>query len=289
MTRELAALAPMEPPAREVVIQPTKGWAALKLGEIWEYRDLLYFLIWRDLKGRYRQTALGPLWFVLQPLMSMVLYSLIFGSIARLPSDNQPYTVFTYVALLPWGFFANAVSAGTNSLLGSIGLISKVYFPRLIAPLAQMLSSLVDLSISLAILAVMLAYYQTDVTWGIVLLPVYLAILGAMGLGFGLWFSGIIVRFRDFGQIVGFLVRVLMYLSPVVYSMSLIEAQFPQWLWLYRLNPVTVVIDGFRWALLGSGYAPDWTLGVAALVAGLILVGGLYTFKRVERTIVDIA
>jgi lipopolysaccharide transport system permease protein len=289
MTGDVAALAPAEGPAREVVIQPTKGWAALKLGEVWEYRDLLYFLIWRDLKGRYRQTALGPLWFVLQPLMSMVLYSLIFGSIARLPSDNQPYTVFTYVALLPWGFFSNAVSAGTNSLLGSIGLISKVYFPRLIAPLAQMLSSLVDMAISLIILALMLVYFQARPTWGIVLLPVYLAIMGALGMGLGLWFSGIIVRFRDFGQIVGFLVRVMMYLSPVVYAMSLIEAQFPQWLWLYRLNPVTVVIDGFRWALLGSGYAPDWTLAVAAGVAGLVLVGGLYMFKRVERTIVDIA
>lgn len=285
----MTTLTQSTPPAHEVVIQPTKGWAALKLGEIWEYRDLLYFLIWRDLKGRYRQTALGPLWFVLQPLMSMVLYTLIFGSIAKLPSDDQPYTVFTYVALLPWGFFSNAVSAGTNSLLGSISLISKVYFPRIIAPLAQMLSSLVDMLISLVILALMLAYYQARPTWGIVLLPVYLALIGATGLGLGLLFSGVIVRFRDFGQIVGFLVRVLMYLSPVVYAMSLIEARFPQWLWLYRLNPVTVVIDGFRWALLGTGYAPDWTLAVAALVAGLVLVGGLYTFKRVERTIVDIA
>ncbi len=285
----MATLTRPNPTEHEVIIQPTRGWAALKLGEIWEYRDLLYFLIWRDLKGRYRQTALGPLWFVLQPLMSMVLYSLIFGSIARLPSDDQPYTVFTYVALLPWGFFSNAVSAGTNSLLGSISLISKVYFPRIIVPLAQLLSSLVDLLISLVILALMLVYYQARPTWGVVLLPVYLAVMGAMGLGLGLWFSGIIVRYRDFGQIVGFVVRVLMYLSPVVYSMSLIEARFPEWLWLYRLNPVTAVIDGFRWALLGSGYAPDWTLAAAALVAAAVLVGGLYMFKRVERTIVDIA
>jgi lipopolysaccharide transport system permease protein len=274
---------------REVLVQPTRGWAALRLAELWDYRDLLYFMVWRDLKARYRQTALGPLWFILQPLMSMVLYSVVFGSIAKLPSDNQPYTVFTYVALLPWSFFSGAVSSGTNSLLGSISLISKVYFPRLIVPLSQLLSSLVDTGISLLVLGLMMLYYGIRPTWGIVLIPVYLALMGAIGLGFGLWFSGVIVRYRDFGQIVGFLVRMLMYLSPVVYASSLIEARIPGWLWLYRLNPITVAVEGFRWALLGSGSPPDWTLPAAAAITLLTLMGGLFIFKRTERTIVDIA
>ena len=271
---------------REVIIQPTSGWAAIRLGELWAYRDLLLFMVWRDLKGRYRQTALGPLWFILQPLMSMVLYSVIFGWIAKLPSDNQPYAVFTYVALLPWDFFTDAVNSGTNSLLGSMGLISKVYFPRLIVPLSQVISSLVDFCISMVVLAGMMVVYQIHPTWGLLLLPFYLLLAAMTGLGIGLWFSGIIVRYRDFGQVVGFLVRVLMYSAPVVYASSIVPAQ---WRTLYSLNPVTAVVEGFRWALLGTGIQPDWKLAVTTICVVLFFIGSLYNFKRVERNIVDIA
>ena len=282
-----AALLDTDPAGQqEIIIQPTSGWASLRLGEIWAYRDLLFFMVWRDLKGRYRQTALGPVWFILQPLMSMVLYSVIFGWIAKLPSDNQPYAVFTYVALLPWDFFSDAVSSGTNSLLGSMSLISKVYFPRLIVPLSQLISSLVDFGISLVVLIGMMIFYHIQPTWGIVLLPFYLMLAAMTGLGIGLWFSGIIVRFRDFGQVVGFLVRVLMYSAPVVYSSSLVPAQ---WRTLYDLNPISAVVDGFRWALLGTGIQPDWKLAVTSIFVVLLFVGGLYNFKRVERNIVDVA
>ena len=282
----LPAAIDSEASQHEVIIQPTSGWAAIRLDELWAYRDLLFFMVWRDLKGRYRQTALGPVWFILQPLMSMVLYSVIFGWIAKLPSDNQPYAVFTYVALLPWDFFTDAVSSGTNSLLGSMNLISKVYFPRLIVPLSQVISSLVDFCISMVVLAGMMVAYRIHPTWGLLLIPFYLLLAAMTGMGIGLWFSGVIVRFRDFGQVVGFLVRVLMYTAPVVYSISLVPAE---WRTLYSLNPVTAVVEGFRWALLGTGALPDWKLAVTTLCVVVFFTGALYNFKRVERNIVDIA
>jgi len=273
--------------ANTIVLRPSQGWPALGLRDLWIYRDLLYFMVWRDLKSRYRQTALGPVWIVLQPLMSMVLYTVVFGAIAKLPSEGKPYAVFTYVALLPWTFFASAVSSGTDSLLGSIGLISKVYFPRLIPPLATIISSLVDLAISFVILIGLLIYYGIQPGWGIVLIPFYLILTAVIGLGFGLWFSGIIVRFRDVGQLVGYIMRAWMYATPVVYA---IEAVPEQWRFIYRVNPMTQVIDGFRWALLGTGNGPDWLLmGISALIASLILISGLYIFKQAERNIVDVA
>jgi lipopolysaccharide transport system permease protein len=268
------------------VIEATKGWSALGLADIWEYRDLLYFMVWRDLKARYRQTALGPVWIVLQPLMSMLLYTLIFGVIAKLPSEGQPYVIFSYVALLPWGFFSTAFSEGVNSLMGGMTLTSKVYFPRLIIPLANIISSLVDLSISFVILGCLFVFYGIVPTWGIVLLPLFLIIAAITGLGVGLWFSGLIVKYRDVGQFTSYLSRVWMYATPVVYSIELVPER---WRVLYQLNPMTGVIQGFRWALLG-GEAPDWwVMGISAVMACLVLVAGIYIFKRVERSIVDVA
>jgi len=272
--------------AFQVVIQPTHGWSALKLGELWEYRDLLFFMVWRDLKSRYQQMALGPLWIIIQPLMSMFLYTFIFGVIAKLPSENQPYAVFTYTALLPWDFFTDAVAAGSNSLSDSKALIAKVYFPRLILPISRILSSLVDLSISFLILIAMLFYYHIHPTWGVLMVPVFLVIAAVTGLGFGLWFAGIIVRYRDVGQVAGYIVRFWMYATPVVYSLTLVPAR---WLTLYHLNPMTGVIEGFRWALLGTSQPPDWTLAASTLLTIPLLIGGLYIFKRSERTIIDIA
>lgn len=269
-----------------ITIQPARGWSALHLGEIWEYRDLLYFMIVRDLKTRYRQTALGPLWIIINPLFSMVIYTIVFGVIAKLPSGNSPYPVFTYTALLPWDFFSDAVSSGTNALLANRQLLSKVYFPRLLLPLSQVASSLVDFLITFVILLGMMVYYQISPTIGLVFLPLFLGIAAITGLAFGLWFSGIIVKYRDIGNVTGYVVRVWMYATPVVYSSEVVPAQFRT---LYQLNPMTNVIDGFRWALLGQA-EPNWVmLAISTALTIVLFIGGLYNFKRVERNIVDIA
>jgi len=271
---------------REIIVEPPHGWSALDLQELWDFRDLLYFLVWRDIKGRYQQMALGPLWILIQPLMSMVLYTLIFGVIAGLPSDGQPYAVFAYAALLPWGFFSEAVASGANCFVENRQLMAKVYFPRLLMPLARMLSSLVDLGISFLILIVMLIGFGIRPNWGVLLLPLLLVIGGMTGLAVGLWFSGIVARFRDFGQVAGYLVRTWMYLTPVVYSLTQVPAQWRQ---VYQLNPMAGVVQGFRWALLGAP-APDWgmlTLGSLLMVP--VFIGGLYYFRRTERSIVDVA
>jgi lipopolysaccharide transport system permease protein len=280
------ATSPPIPSPHRIVIEPARGWSALGLRDMWEYRDLLYFMVWRDIKARYRQTALGPLWIILQPLLSMALYTIVFGVIAKLPSAGQPYAVFAYVALLPWGFFSDAISSGTNSLLGNVNLISKVYFPRLIMPLASIVSSLVDFAISFVILLGLLAYFRITPGWGILLIPLFLLLAAITGLGVGLWFSGVVVRFRDFGQVAGYMVRLWMYATPVVYSIEVIPAQ---WRTLFRLNPLTGIMDGFRWALLGTP-PPDWTLlALGSAVAVLVLIAGLFIFRRAERTIIDIA
>jgi lipopolysaccharide transport system permease protein len=270
----------------EVIIQPARGWSSLRLHELWEYRDLLYFMTMRQLQARYRQMALGPLWIIIQPLMSMLLYSLIFGRIAKLPSDGQPYMVFTLVALLPWGIFSDAVSSAANSLVNNKQLISKVYFPRLITILSDVLTSFVDFVIEFAILLVLMAAYGLTPTWGIVFVPVLVLCAAAAGVSVGLWFAGIIVQYHDFGQIAGVIVRFWMYATPVVYSMSLVP---PEWRAWYQLNPMTGIVEGFRWALLGTSPPPDWTLPASLLLFVPLFIGGLYMFKRVERNIVDIA
>lgn len=268
------------------VIQPVKGWSALRLHELWEYRDLLYFMVWRDLKARYRQTALGPLWIILQPLLSMGLYTVVFGMIAKLASDGLPYTVFSYVGLLPWTFFSDAVGSGVTGLEGGKALIAKVYFPRLLLPFSKVIGSLVDLGVSFIILILMLVYYGTRPTWGVVLIPLFLLVAAATGLGFGLLFSGMVVKYRDAGNFIGYAVRAWMYASPVVYSSSLVPANLR---FIYGLNPITGVVQGFRWALAGTE-PPDWAaFAISCVLSVLLFVAGLYVFKRAERNIVDIA
>lgn len=268
------------------VIEHARGWSALHLGEILEYRDLLYFMVVRDIKTRYRQTALGPLWIIINPLFSMVVYTIVFGIIAKLPSGNTPYPVFTYTALLPWDFFADAVGAGTSSLLTNRQLLGKVYFPRLLLPLSQIAGSLIDFMITLVILFGMMIYYRISPTIGVLFLPLFLLIAAMSGLAFGLWFSGVIVKYRDFGNVAGYIVRAWMYATPVVYSSEIVPEQFRT---LYQLNPMANVIDGFRWAMLGQA-PPNWTMmAISAGLTFLIFVGGLYNFKRVARNIVDFA
>jgi homopolymeric O-antigen transport system permease protein len=276
----------LRPSQRTTVIQRTSGWSALNLRDVWEYRDLLYFMTVRDLKARYRQTVLGPLWILLQPLFSMVLYTFLFGVIAKLPSGNSPYAIFAYVALLPWDFFTDSVGSGTNSLLGSKELITKVYFPRLIVPISRIFSSLADFCFSLLILIGMLIYFQKTPNWGVVLVPFFLLLAAMTGLGFGLLFSGLIVKYRDVGNIVSYIVRAWMYLAPVVYSEEIVPKQL---LTLYRLNPMTSVVEGFRWAFLNEP-PPDWTMvAITFVIATIVLVAGVYSLKRVERNIVDFA
>jgi lipopolysaccharide transport system permease protein len=273
------------PSARPIVIEPRSSWAPLDLSELWEYRDLLYFLIWRDLKARYRQTALGPFWIVLQPIISMALYTILFGYIAKLPSDGIPYSVFSYVGLMPWGFFASSLTNGSSSLLGSKDLISKIYFPRFLNPLAKTIGSLIDLSIEFIILVLLLIYYRLQPTWGLALIPLFLFIAATTGLGFGMLFSGLVVKYRDFGNLVGYISRTWMYTLPIVYSVTLIPEQ---WRFIYSLNPMFSVIVGFRWALTGT--EPPSPLIIALnTVAGLLLfICGMFVFKRVERDIVDL-
>jgi lipopolysaccharide transport system permease protein len=216
-----------------------------------------------------------------------VLYTLLFGVIAGLPSDGKPYAVFAYTALLPWGFFSDAVGSAANTFVENRHLMAKIYFPRLLMPLARMISGLVDLAISFVILIFMLIGFGIRPNWGIVLLPVLLVIAGMAGLAVGLWFSGIVARYRDFGQVAGYLVRTWMYATPVVYSM----AQVPEkWRTLYQFNPLVGVVEGFRWALLNTDTPPNWgILAVGTVVIIIVLIGGLYYFRRTERSIVDIA
>ncbi|GAK50583.1 ABC transporter permease protein [Candidatus Moduliflexus flocculans] len=267
-------------------IEPTTGWGRLGLREIWEYRDLLYFLLWRDVKGRYKQMALGPLWIVIHPLLNMVIFSLVFGVVAKLPSNGVPYPIFTYTAILPWTFFASAVTGATHSLLSNSHLIAKVYFPRLIVPIVSVLAGVIDFSISFVILLGMMAYYGYFPGWKILTLPLFLLLAAAIGLAVGLWCATWVMHYRDVAQLVSYLVRGWMYVTPVVYAMSIIPER---WQPLYRLNPMTNVIEGFRWALLDAGSPPDVFLVVSIIMIIPLLIGGAYYFRRTERTIVDVA
>ncbi len=268
-----------------IEIKPTRGWGALGLRDVWEYRELLYFLLWREVKGRYRQMAFGPLWIILAPLIQMFIYSVIFGSLAKLPSEGVPYPIFTYVALLPWQFFANATRTSANSLVSQQHVIAKVYFPRLVIPLAAVLSSFVDFLASFVVLVLMMLVYRVPVTWAVLTLPAFLLLAAITALGIGLWLAGLAVKFHDVAIGLGFAIDIWKYLTPVVYSATLVPAQ---WQALYRLNPMTTVVEGFRWALLGTGAPPDATALIPAGLAIVVLITGAFFFRRTERTIVDV-
>lgn len=269
-----------------LIIQPTKGWGRLALYEVWEYRDLLYFLLWRDIKGRYRQMAFGPLWIVLRPLFNMVLFTLIFGIVAKLPSDGIPYPLFTYSALLPWTFFSATLNGAANSLFSYKELIAKVYFPRLIVPIVGVLSGLVDFSISFFLLLGMMWFYGYHPTWTLLLVPLYLLLAAVTALAVGLWVASWVVHYHDVNEILVYFLRVWMYASPVVYAESMIPEQ---WRMVYYINPMTHVINGFRWTLLAVGQPPNILLGLSTLIVSLLLISGVFYFRRTERTIVDIA
>jgi len=267
-----------------LVIQPTTGWSSLALHELWQYRELLWFLTSRNIKGRYRQMALGPLWIVINPLVEMVIFSLIFGGLAKLPSDGLPYPIFTYTALLPWGYFSGAAGASVGSLVSQMSMISKVYFPRLVVPISAVLSGLVDLAISSLVLLGMMAYYGFAPSPAMLTLPLYVLLATAAALGVGLWSATLAVRYRDLRNAIGYGLRVWMFATPVAYAASLIPER---WQWLYQLNPMYWVIEGFRWALLGKGQAPQPLMLVPVSFVLLLLISGAFVFRRTERTIVD--
>ncbi len=268
-----------------VIIQPTKGLFCLDLDAVWPYRELLYFLIWRDIKVRYKQTVIGAGWAICQPLMTMVIFTIVFGNFAKIPSDGLPYPIFAYTALLPWNFFAQALGRSGISLVGSANLITKVYFPRLIIPIAAAVASIVDFAIAFVILLGMMIWFGIAPTWGMLALPLFLLLTLVTALSVGLWLSALNVRYRDVGYIIPFLTQFWMYASPVVYPVSLVPEK---WRLLYSLNPMAGVIEGFRWALLGKG-TPDF--GVIAVSGGVVmalLLGGIVYFGRTEQTFADI-
>lgn len=268
-----------------LLIRPPRGWTSLGLRELWEYRELLYFLTWRDVKVRYKQTALGAAWAIIQPFFMMVVFSLFFGKLGRIPSDGIPYPVFTYCALLPWQLFAHALSESSNSLVANERLITKVYFPRLVVPLSAVMGGLIDFAVAFIILLGMMAYYHIIPTLMIVTLPLFLLLAIMTALGVGLWLSALNVQYRDVRYTIGFLTQFWLFATPVAYSSSIVPAQ---WRWLYGLNPMAGVVEGFRWALLGKTEGPGALLGVSVAAVLVILVGGLYYFRRMEQTFADI-
>lgn len=266
-------------------IRATRGWAALDLRRLWEYRELLAFLTWRDIKVRYKQTVLGASWAVLQPFCTMIVFSLFFGKLAKLGSDGVPYPIFSYTALVPWTFFSNGLSQSSNSLVGSANLIRKVYFPRLTIPISTVLSGLVDLALSFAVLVCMMIYYGVTPTANAIWLPAFTLLACATSLGVGLWLSAMNVQFRDVRYVVPFLAQLWMFATPIAYSSSLLHEP---WRTIYGLNPMVGVVDGYRWALLGTGDPPGLAVLMSIGVSLVLLVSGAFYFRRMERTFADV-
>ncbi len=277
--------AAVDPDVRVIEIEPSRGWAALDLQGVWEYRELVWFLIWRDIKVRYKQASLGIAWAVIQPVMTMLVFTLIFGRLAQLPSDGFPYPVFTFTALLPWQLFSGALTGSANSVVNSASLISKVYFPRLVIPIASVMATLVDFSISFGVLLGLMAWYGISLRLAVVVLPLLVMLALAIALAVGLWASALNVRYRDVRHVMPFVVQFWLLASPVAYSTSLITS--PAWRAVYSLNPMVGVIEGFRWAVLGST-PPSVLVVPSVLVTGVLLAGGLFFFRRTEASFADV-
>jgi lipopolysaccharide transport system permease protein len=266
-------------------IEPPTRWPSIDLAELWQYRELLYFLTWRDIKVRYKQTVLGAAWAVIQPLFIMAVFSLFFGRLAGVPSDGLPYPVFAFCALLPWQLFAHALTESSNSLVGSQNLITKVYFPRLVVPISAVLGGLADFAIAFVILLGMMFLYGIVPGWQIVALPGLVLLTVMTALSVGLWLSALNVQYRDVRYTITFLVQFWLFATPVAYPSSIVPVK---WRALYGLNPMVGVVDGFRWALTGRPESPGVVLLVSVIVVSMLLVGGLYYFRRLEQQFADI-
>jgi lipopolysaccharide transport system permease protein len=278
-----------------IVVKPSKGWISLKLKELWEYRELLYFMAWRDIRVRYKQTVLGAAWAIIQPFFTMVVFSIFFGKLAKVPSDGLPYPIFAYAALVPWTFFANGLNQATffanglnqasNSLVGSANLIKKVYFPRLVVPISSVISGVVDFVLAFAVLLGMMLFYGILPTVNILWLPLFVLLIFVTALGAGFWLSALNVQFRDVRYTVPFLTQFWLFATPIAYPSSLLSEP---WRTLYGVNPMVGVVEGFRWALLGTDTAPGPIIIVSTVVALVVFVGGAFYFRRMEKTFADV-
>lgn len=266
-------------------IEPSKGWVSLKFREIWEYRELLYFLIWRDVKVRYKQTVLGIGWAIIQPFLTMVVFSIFFGKLAKVPSDGIPYPIFAYAGLVPWTFFSNGLSKGSNSLVSSSNLIKKIYFPRLIIPVSSVLSGLLDFILAFIILIGMMFYFGIFPGSKIIWIPLLLSLSLLTSLSVSLWLSAMNVQFRDVQYITPFLTQLWLFATPIAYPSSLLSEP---WRTIYGLNPMVGVVEGFRWALLNTDTAPGPVIVVSSLVTVILLIGGALYFRRMEKSFADV-
>ena len=268
-----------------VVIEPLKGWEGLRLGEVWRVRSLIWTLISRDVRTRYRQTALGPLWLIISPFVNMVVMSIIFGTVAKLPSEGLPYPIFLYAAMMPWNLFSTAVTSSTTSLGSFLGWMSKIYFPRFVAPIVNVATATVDWAISLIILIGLMIFYRFTPSPSVLAAPLFLLMALLGGIGIGLWGAALAVWFRDFPKILGYAMSAWYYATPVLYSTTVVP---PNWLWLYKINPMYWVVEGFRWSLLGAGSPPNIGMIVPSCFFLLVLVSGAYVFQRTSSEVVDI-
>lgn len=278
-----SATPPAELPIQ--VIAPVRGWVPIRLSELWEYRELLAFLVWREIKVRYKQTALGIAWAIVQPFMTMVVFSIFFGRLAGMPSEGLPYPVFTFCALLPWQLFAFALTESSSSVVANQRLVTKVYFPRLIMPIAAVGVGLADFVVAFGVLLAMMAYYGLVPGFAVLTVPLWVGLAALTALGAGLWLSALNVWYRDIKYTLPFLTQVWMLVTPVIYPVSLVPER---WRALYALNPMVGVVEGFRWALLGSNAAPLATVLTSLGAATVMVVGGLFYFRRMERTFADV-
>jgi len=270
---------------QRIHIEPSRGWPRLELRELYQYRELLYFLIWRDIKVRYKQTVLGAAWAIIPPFVTMVVFSLFFGRLAKIPSEGIPYPIFSYAALVPWTFFANGLGQSANSLVGSANLITKVYFPRLTIPISAVLSGIVDFALAFIVLLGMMLFYGIVPTLNVIWLPLFLLLALITAMGVGLWLSALNVQYRDVRYVVPFLTQFWLFSTPIAYPSSLLSEP---WRSLYALNPMVGVVEGFRWALLGTETTPGPIIIVSTLAAIVVLVSGAYYFRRMEDTFADV-
>jgi len=281
----IASLVKGGQPEPTVVIEPRKGLVYTDLVEVWHYRELLLLFVWRDLKVRYTQTVIGAAWAILQPLVNMLIFTVIFGQFAKIPSEGLPYPIFAYAALVPWTYFASSLNRCVVSVVGDAHLISKVYFPRLILPLCGVVSGLVDFTLAFVVLGGMMTWYGIFPSWGVLVLPLFLFLALVTALGVGLWLAALNVKYRDVSHVIPFLIQIWMYASPVVYPLSLVPER---WRSLYSLNPMVGVIESFRSALLGTQSPAFWVTGISAVLMLAALAGGIAYFKAMERTFADV-
>lgn len=268
-----------------VYIKPTQGLSSLNLRDLWIYRELVFFMMWRDIKVKYKQTLLGMAWAVIQPMMTMLVFTFLFDRVAKLPTEGIPYPIFAFTALLPWGLFVTALNQGSRSLVAHNNMVTKIYFPRLILPMSSVFAGLVDFAIAFVILIGLMFYYQFIPAWTLMwTLPLFLLLAMITALGVALWLSAINVQYRDVNQALPFLTQFWLFATPVAYSSSVIS---PEWQVVYSLNPMAGVVNGFRWALLGAGNGPDLTLWVSVGISILIFISGLFYFRSMEKTFAD--